>query len=102
MKAVTPVFDSISEEELITGLLNNDQACFSQIYELYSGRLFGLILKWVKEYKIAEMLLCNCFIKAWQERLLYDPQVEEFYWWLCKQARTCYQEYPVRALRKKM
>lgn len=100
MKAVPCTGKYIFEEELVSGLLNNDQACFSQIYELYSGRLFGLIIKWVKEYKIAEVLLCKAFINAWQQRSLFDPQTEKFYCWLCRQARLCYTEYAAREFNK--
>lgn len=101
MKAVKSI-PNVTEEELIAGILNNDQQSFSEMYELYSGRLFGLIIKWVKEQKTAEILLCKSFIKAWQERLLFDPEAEAFYWWLCKQARICYHEYPALQCRNNL
>jgi RNA polymerase sigma-70 factor (ECF subfamily) len=93
MKAVISTCNFISEEELVTGLLNNDQVCFSKIYELYSGRLFGLIIKWVKEQSAAELILCSAFIKAWQDRNLFNAETERFYWWLCRMARICYHEH---------
>jgi DNA-directed RNA polymerase specialized sigma24 family protein len=100
MNAVTSSVKYISEEKLVAGLLNNDQACFSEIYELYSGRLFGLILKWVKEHKTAEILLCHSFIKAWQQRCLFNAVTESYYCWLCRQARICYHEYAALEFRK--
>jgi DNA-directed RNA polymerase specialized sigma24 family protein len=82
----------ISEETLIAGMLNNDQGCFSEIYNAYAARLYGLIIKWVKEKEKAAMLLHGAFVKAWQNRNLFDAKTEQLFCWLCRLARICYNE----------
>ena len=87
----TSVID-ISEAEMVSGLLNNDQECFSGIYDLHAAKLLGMIMKWVKEDTKAEMLLHNAFVKAWGDRKLFDPANGSIYYWLCRYARICYNE----------
>lgn len=84
---------NISEKDLINGMLNNDQDCFADIYDRYAAMLFGMIMKWVKEEEKAEMLLHNTFVKAWNSKKLFNTETENFYCWLCRLARICYNEY---------
>ena len=83
----------ISEATLLTGMLNNDQDCFSNLYDKYAAKLFGMIMKWVKEEQKAEMLLHNTFVKAWNSKKIFNAENENFYCWLCRLARICYNEY---------
>ncbi len=73
-------------------MLNNDKDCFSGIYDMYAARLLGMIMKWVKEDKKAEILLHNAFVKAWHDRRLFEPSSGAFYNWLCSHARFCFHE----------
>lgn len=91
----------ISEEALISGIFNNDQDCFSSIYDMYAARLFGLILKWVKEKEEAEVLLFQTFIKAWNSRSSFNTKTDHFFHWLCSLARICYNENLVEGFYKK-
>jgi RNA polymerase sigma-70 factor (ECF subfamily) len=84
---------NISEAYLVSGLLNNDQDYFSDIYDRYAAMIFGVILKWVKEEEKAEILLHNTFVKAWHSKNLFDAETENIYCWLCRLARICYNEY---------
>lgn len=83
---------NISEANLIYGILNNNQDCFADIYDIYAARLFGMIMKWIKEKEKAEMLLHDTFVKAWNSKKLFDAETENFYCWLCRLARICYNE----------
>ena len=57
MKPPVTIHTNISDTLLIAGLVKDDQHCFSEIYDVYAASIYGLILKWVKEKKIAEILL---------------------------------------------
>lgn len=80
---------------IISGMLNNDQHCFSKIYDEYAASLFGLLIKWIMEKEKAEILLHQTFIKAWHNRKLFEAENEDFFYWLCKLARNCYNDYVV-------
>jgi RNA polymerase sigma-70 factor (ECF subfamily) len=80
---------------LISGMLRNDQHSFSCLYDVYAASLLGLLMKWAKEKEKAEMLLHQTFIKAWHNRKLFEAEKEDFFNWLCKLARNCYNEYSV-------
>jgi RNA polymerase sigma-70 factor (ECF subfamily) len=81
---------------LIAGMLSDDQHCFSGLYDRYAASLLGLLMKWAKEKEKAEMLLHQTFIKAWHNRKLFEAENEDFFYWLCKLARNCYDENSVK------
>jgi RNA polymerase sigma-70 factor (family 1) len=58
----------LDEKILLEQLINNDQQAFKQIYFLYSGRLYGNILKLVKSEPVAQEILQDVFIKIWDHR----------------------------------
>ena len=84
---------NVNEEEMFSCLQHDDQHVFAKIYDRYSPALHGLILKWVKDIKTAELLLCNAFVKAWQNRKLFNAEIERLFVWLCRLARICYAEH---------
>lgn len=57
---------------LLEQLINNDQQAFKQIYFLYSGRLYGNILKLVKSEPVAQEILQDVFMKIWDHRHSID------------------------------
>ena len=52
----------MSLEELINKCKKNDRNAQSQIYQLYAGKLFGLCLKYSRNYQEAQDNLQNSFI----------------------------------------
>jgi len=61
------------EKELLLLLQKGDEGAFEIIYRKYSTRLFGYILKLVKDVDTTEDLLQEVFIKAWYGRSLIEP-----------------------------
>ncbi|OQP59588.1 hypothetical protein A3860_36985 [Niastella vici] len=61
-----------NEKDLLNQLIIGDEAAFRQIYLLYSGRLYGNILKLVKSKAVAEEILQEVFIKIWEHRRHID------------------------------
>jgi len=57
----------MSLKELINSCKQNDRKAQSQIYQLYAGKLFGLCLKYSKNYEEAQDNLHNGFITIYDK-----------------------------------
>jgi len=53
--------------ELIRRLQNRDTQALSKVYDLYSGALYGVILRMCKDEALAQDLLQETFMKIWQK-----------------------------------
>lgn len=71
MKTVRSYVD-LSETDLLIFLQQGDQRAFQEIYNRYSGRIYGNIFRMVKSVEIAEDVLQIVFIKVWDKRLTID------------------------------
>lgn len=70
-------------QALIVRACKGDEACFGQIYELFSDRVFNFLIHKVKHKQTAEDLLHNVFLKAWKSLPNYKPQSNaKFSTWL--------------------
>ena len=72
MAAAIPTVPIHTEKELLQRLQADDQLAFTQLYHLYSARLYGNLLKWVKSPEVAEELLQDIFILVWEKRHTID------------------------------
>ena len=57
-----------SNSELILLIQKNDMVAFYNIYERYSKRLYGFILRYIKKNEDAEELVQEVFVKIWESR----------------------------------
>ena len=57
-----------NEQELLAGLRQNDHESFARLYQRYSERLYGNLLRLVKHAPTAEELLQDIFIGVWEKR----------------------------------
>lgn len=64
---------TLNEKDLVARFNDSDQEAFGQLYQLYSGRLFGYLIKLVKSDLHAAELLQDTFIKLWDNRRNVDP-----------------------------
>lgn len=62
---------SVTEEELIQGCLNLDPKAQKQLYEKYSAKMFGVCLRYVKDYSEAEDVLVTAFMKVFDRLVQY-------------------------------
>lgn len=62
----------MSLQELINSCKQNDIKAQSQIYQLYAGKLFGLCLKYSKNYEEAQDNLHNGFITIFDKIKQYE------------------------------
>ncbi len=63
---------SSDEKELLVQLLNGNEQAFEKIYQLYSSRLYGNLLKLVKSETEAQEILQDVFLKIWENRQNID------------------------------
>jgi RNA polymerase sigma-70 factor (family 1) len=64
----------LTETEWLRRMKNGDEQAFRELYRLYSPRLYGNLLKLVKNDTIARELLQDIFIRIWNHRRDIDPQ----------------------------
>jgi len=64
---------AVNEKDLITRLNESDRDAFAQLYQLYSGRVLGYLIRLVKSDLYAAELLQDAFIKLWNNRENIDP-----------------------------
>lgn len=61
-----------SNKDLLILLKKGDVIAFDNIYEMYSKRLYGFVLRYVKQKEDAEGIVQEVFIKIWETRNKID------------------------------
>lgn len=61
-----------SHKELLILLKKGDIVAFDKIYEMYSKRLYGFVIRYVKQKEDAEGIVQEVFIKIWETRNKID------------------------------
>lgn len=85
---MSPHTVKISEEELITLLLDNPKEGVSYLYDNYSSTLYGVILKIVGSEDVAKDILQDTFIKVWRNFSNYDKSKGRLFTWILNIARN--------------
>ncbi|MDR3269269.1 MAG: RNA polymerase sigma-70 factor [Tannerella sp.] len=67
--------NNLSESELITALLNDDESAFCTLYALYKSRLIYFAMKFVKSQEFAEDVFQDAFASVWQNRRFLNPNL---------------------------
>jgi RNA polymerase sigma factor (sigma-70 family) len=77
-----------SEEELVAALKLNQKAAFEYLYENYSGALYGLIYKVLKDEDKAADVMQDVFLKIWKKIGDYDTSKGSLYTWMMNISRN--------------
>jgi RNA polymerase sigma-70 factor, ECF subfamily len=64
--------DIKSNKDLLILLKKGDVIAFDNIYEIYSKRLYGFVLRYVKQKEDAEGIVQEVFLKIWENRNKID------------------------------
>ncbi|MEC3966061.1 RNA polymerase sigma factor [Flagellimonas halotolerans] len=80
--------NSFEDHEVIARLNSGDDKALYQLYDKYSGALFGVILRMCRDKDKAEDLLQETFIKIWKNIAAYDASKGRFYTWAYRIARN--------------
>jgi RNA polymerase sigma-70 factor (ECF subfamily) len=73
---------------LIQGLKGKDPSALEYLYDHYSGALFGVISRIIKNDDIAEEVLQDIFLKIWDRIESYDPTKGKLFTWMVNIARN--------------
>lgn len=58
------------------------QTSFARLYEITSGRMFGLVLRIIGERAVAEEVLQDAYVKVWNESSSFDARRGQVMSWL--------------------
>ncbi len=61
-----------SNSELILLIQKDDPVAFYNLYERYCRRLFGFVLRYIKQKEDAEEIVQEVFVKIWESRIKID------------------------------
>jgi RNA polymerase sigma factor (sigma-70 family) len=87
---LTTLTKKISEEDLVSSLKENRKFAFEYLYDNYSGAMYGIIFKIIKDEDKAQDLMQDVFIKIWRKISDYDPSKGRLFTWMVNIARnTC-------------
>jgi len=73
---------------LVSQFQNKNQKAFEELYDSYNESIYGVIYNIVKNKSIAEELMQDTFIKAWQNSNSYSPEKGRFFTWILNIARN--------------
>lgn len=77
-----------SLENLLEKTAGGDRAAFQSLYERSSGKLFGVILRILKNKEKSEDVLQDVFLKIWQKAGSYDSAYGKPITWMATIARN--------------
>ncbi len=77
-----------------------EQRAFEQIYQLYSERIYGRLIRLLKDEDIADSILQDVFLRIWERRAQIDP-AQPFKAYLYKIAENFVYDYFRKVARDK-
>ena len=69
-------------------LQQGDPQIISQLYDQYSGALFGIVVKICRSPELSEEVLQESFVKIWRNGASYDPSKGRLFTWMVRIARN--------------
>lgn len=73
---------------LIQKLKNKDESAFSLLYDKYSGAIYSVIIKMIRDEGKAQNLLQDTFMTVWEKADNYDQNKGRFYTWIYRIAKN--------------
>jgi RNA polymerase sigma-70 factor (ECF subfamily) len=77
-----PATDSVLQRELMQSVAAGDRQAFEQLYRLTSPRLFAVALRMLRRHALAEEVLHDSYITAWNRAASYNPALSSPMTWL--------------------
>jgi RNA polymerase sigma-70 factor (ECF subfamily) len=80
-------------EILVVKFQKKDTYAFEKLYEMYSKSMLGVINNIVRNDNVAEEILQDVFIKAWNNSENYNAKKGRFFTWILNIARNASIDY---------
>ncbi len=78
----------IEENDLVAGMINRDHSVFEYLYDHYSGAMYSVILRFVRDEDIAQEVLQDAFMKFWNKIDSYDSEKGKLFTWMLNLTRN--------------
>ncbi len=75
-------------EILVQQFQKKDQGAFEKLYGMYSDSIHGVVYNIVRDTAIADEIMQDVFIKAWQKSETYSSKKGRFFTWILNIARN--------------
>jgi len=83
----------LSEQEIISLLLQQNEQGFNYLYDNYSAAIYGIITRVVSEKEYADEIIQDVFVKIWRNIAQFDAQKGRLYTWMINLARNTAIDY---------
>jgi RNA polymerase sigma-70 factor (ECF subfamily) len=80
---------SAIDADLAARLMEHDRLAFEQLYDRYSGKALGLIIRILNDRGVSEEVLQEAFWRVWQRAETFDPARASFTSWLFSIVHHC-------------
>jgi RNA polymerase sigma factor (sigma-70 family) len=85
---ISALKNHITEADLVSRLKAKDRLALEYLYDHYSGALYGVVFRVIPREDIAEEVLQDVFLKAWDKIEQYDSSKGKLFTWLLNIARN--------------
>ena len=75
-------------EFLVSQFQKKDEKAFEKLYNMYNKSMHGVIYNIVRDHEIAEEVMQDVFIKAWEKADTYNASKGRFFTWLLNISRN--------------
>jgi RNA polymerase sigma factor (sigma-70 family) len=75
-------------DRLLPAVARHDRAAFRRLYDAASPKLFGIILRIVKNRSLAEEVLQDAFLRIWEHAGSYSAEIAPAWAWITSIARN--------------
>ncbi|MGC1473888.1 MAG: sigma-70 family RNA polymerase sigma factor [Psychroserpens sp.] len=75
-------------DQLVANFKKKDEKAFEELYNMYSDSMHGVIYNIVRNHEIAEEVMQDVFIKAWNKSDSYNSDKGRFFTWMLNIARN--------------
>ena len=73
---------------LVSQFQKKDEKAFEKLYNMYNQSMHGVIFNIVRDHEIAEEIMQDVFIKAWEKADTYNASKGRFFTWLLNISRN--------------
>ncbi|MGC4022366.1 MAG: sigma-70 family RNA polymerase sigma factor [Cyclobacteriaceae bacterium] len=78
----------MEEEQLVAKLKAQDRSALEYLYDHYSGALYGVVFRVIRDEDVAQETLQDAFLKIWDKIDSYDASKGKLFTWMLNLTRN--------------